>query len=142
MVVEIDEMEAYRQKHTHTHTQPLYTFLGPTRYLIDFIRIPEIYTYVMAILHNLFQVIMTLSSCYVIVGHNIFTLHAMSRCFRGIINQYPTNPFTLDYQLKLYIPFKLHMPYKFLFSFSHFFSKPISFSKWHNVREPSFTILY
>jgi hypothetical protein len=41
MVVEIDEMEAYRQK--HTHTQPLNTFIGPTRYLIDFIEISEIY---------------------------------------------------------------------------------------------------
>jgi hypothetical protein len=43
MVVEIDEMEAYRRKHTHTHTQPLNTFIGPTRYLIDFIEISEIY---------------------------------------------------------------------------------------------------
>jgi hypothetical protein len=59
MVVEIDEMEAYRQKHTHTHN-PLDTFIDPTRYLIDFIEIPKIYTYVMAFLHNLFQVIMTL----------------------------------------------------------------------------------
>jgi len=37
MVVEIDEMEAYKQK--HTKTQPLNTFIGPTRYLIDLIEI-------------------------------------------------------------------------------------------------------